>query len=125
MNSCSCMAKPATPAAKLGPNNSVSDAVYNTKSYLTQTYTKGDQTIVDKNIKYYVVPASDNQSYFLRYKLSTISARDLLLLKDGTIYVVDVDNHPGLAEYNDKYAFDITSVSDSELLKEKNVVKGG
>ncbi len=125
MNSCSCAPKTAVAADKIGTNNSTSDALNNTKTFLMKKYTNGDKKIIDKNIKYYIVPASDKKSYFLRYKLPRVSERDLLMLNDGTIYIMEDDNPEALPEYNDAYSFDIGSVSDAELSRQKGLVKGG
>ena len=125
MSSCSCTAKPAVAADKIGTNHSASDVLNNTRTYLMKKYTNGDQKILDKKLVYYIVPASDNKSFFMRYKLSTVSNRDLLLLEDGTIYIIDEDNYDGLRGYNEFYSFDITSAYDSEVLSQKGLVKGG
>lgn len=117
--SCSCRS-----TAKLGDNSRWKEVLEDTTVWLTDKYTQGNRSIVEKNLEYLIIPSDDGEIYFMRYKLSNISARDLLVFKDGNIEVIDPDTYDSVRQYNGHFPIDVTSVSDSELLSFKNCVSG-
>ncbi len=127
ITSCSCSpssTNTAATAATVGKSSNWQEALENTKIWLTNTYTKGDSSIVDKNLKYYILPSDDGETYFVRYTLSTISARDLLVFKNGRVVVIDDDTLDEVKSYNSHYSVDITKVTDDELMKQEGIQKG-
>lgn len=124
ITSCSCNGTNGNTAATVGKSTNWQEALENTKIWLTNTYTKGDRSIVDKNLKYYILPSDDGETFFVRYTLSTISARDLLVFKNGRVVVIDDDTLDEVKGYNDHYSVDITKVTDDELIKQEGIQKG-
>ncbi|MBR2279903.1 MAG: hypothetical protein IJ903_03120, partial [Ruminococcus sp.] len=57
---------------------------------------------------------------FMRYFLSNISARDVLVFKGGEVTVIDDDTYDEVRMYNEIFRFDITDVATYELTRLNN-----
>ena len=121
INSCSCA---CSNNIDVQPTNySTKEAIQDTKDWLAKTYTKGDTAIVDKYLKYKIVHADTNSPCFVRYTLHNISARDLLVFKDGRVIVIDDDTKDQVKGYNYLFPIDITKVTNAELLRVPKLVQ--
>lgn len=119
MNSCSCTGCHSSLRGKV-VDYDTSTAVKDAKKWLSDTYTNGDASIVEKELEYYIVPSDNNSPMFMRYFLSNISARDVLVFKGGEVTVIDVDTYDELRMYNEIFRFDITDVATYELTRLNN-----
>ena len=119
MNSCSCTRCHSSLRGKAVAYDT-STAVKDAKKWLSDTYTNGDSSIVEKELEYYIVPSDNNSPMFMRYFLSNISARDVLVFKGGEVTVIDDDTYDEVRMYNEIFRFDITDVATYELTRLKN-----
>ncbi len=119
MNSCSCTGCHSSLRGKV-VDYDTSTAVKDAKKWLSDTYTNGDSSIVEKELEYYIVPSDNNSPMFMRYFLSNISARDVLVFKGGEVTVIDDDTYDEVRMYNEIFRFDITDVATYELTRLKN-----
>ena len=69
MNSCSCTGCHSSLKGKV-VDYDTSTAVKDAKKWLSDTYTNGDASIVEKELEYYIVPSDNNSPMFMRYFLS-------------------------------------------------------
>lgn len=119
MNSCSCACSSLKGQVV---DYSTSEAVNDTKAWLSTTYTKGDMNIVNKYLKYYIVPSENNSPCFVRYTMHNISARDLLVFKGGQVIVIDDDTYDQVRKYNEIFSIDITRATDIQIKTQKGYV---
>lgn len=118
INSCSCAGSLKGQVV----DYSTKEAVNDTKAWLASTYTKGDMSIVNKYLKYYIVPSENNSPCFVRYSMGTISARDLLVFKGGQVIVIDEDTFDEVRRYNEIFSIDVTRVTDMQIKTQKGYV---
>ncbi len=111
---CSCIGTNRIPVEKT--DYSSAQVINDTKDWLAKTYTNGDKAIVEKYFKYKLIHAETNSPCFVRYTLHNISARDLLVFKDGRVIVIDDDTVNEVKGYNYLFPIDITNVTDAKLL---------
>ncbi len=122
ITSCSCNGSGNVDVQKT--DFSTNEALEATVKWLTETYTHGDKSIVEKYLDYKILPASTNSPCFVRYTLSSISARDLLVFKDGKVIVIDDDSLAEVQGYNHLFSVDITKVTNAELMAQSKCVSG-
>lgn len=118
MNSCSCTGCGGSLKGAV-VDYSVTEAVEDTRNWLADTYANGDTKIIDKKFQYYILPSENNSPCFIRYYLSNISSRDVLVFKGGEVKVIDEDSYDELRRYNEIFTIDITDVNNTELIKQK------
>ena len=123
MTSCSCNGGSGNAEVEK-TNYTTSEALEDTVNWIMKTYTKGDRSVVEKNLKYTILPSSTNSPCFVRYTLSYISARDLLVFKGGEVIVIDDDSLEKAKSYNNLFTVDITKVTDDQLKAQPKVVSG-
>ncbi len=84
-----------------------------------------DDDDIENCINYKILPDNKGECYFVRYTAENISSDDLLVFKNGKIYALSVDGKSKFSEYKDNFSLDISKVSDSELINNKNCLSGG
>ncbi len=100
------------------------DALNTTISYVA-TSSKADESEIENNINYKILPSKNGEIFFVRYKVEGGSEGDLLVFKDGKKYSLKDDGAEVFKKYNKFFSVDITDVSDNELLKQPDCINGG